>query len=563
MAEENTAEDAAASCLPVLQDLTERAKTLLSELENFRDHLRSIRQEGQVEIASFRSTVQSELGMLERLLSKADNASTSHIARSSNLPFLETVWNQVKKSKRVSALQKRIYYNSPNKSLSQSMRHVERQRQRPKKEGLKNAAVPVDGIVDGGLTWLKVSLVTNNRLLFDLAKQGWQSEGSEDQDGPAVFSSETNDDDDVPLVKTAKEICLAAQSFRVKTRTPVVHVILPRVEPGLLDEVDEILDQCRKAGAVIFCGEDLQPNVPIDKALLDMAPDPITTFSKTVNIDCTILLALVSEFSHASVSKEPWFHRALQRQVEIEGNENLLPSLLYPALAHHPMVCTMEAAKRMREIVDTIGTPSEKARTAILLGDDKDKTHPELVQEMQTWSEYEVPDTWQLPIRILDQEEEESKYSDLHPAAIAASENMTSINKSVFLYGWSTGVTTITSNRTVVKQLESDLEKNENLDESIWPSIWLCPTARSLVGKEKRGMKKEHNKKDGVYSLPDPLRREAQRRNGLDVLSVREGHEVVDLRPDGYPCEEVMQAKNAARKTFENADEEHEQGTDS
>ncbi|CAK3796754.1 Hypothetical predicted protein [Lecanosticta acicola] len=545
--QETDQEDVSQSVLPVLKDLTDRAKTLLSELETFRAHLRTIRQEGQVEIASFRSTVQSELGMLERLSSKPDNASTSHIARSSNLPFLETVWNEAKKSKRVAALQKRVYYNSPSKSLSQAMtmRHVTRQK--PNKEGMKNAAVPVDAITDSGLTWLKVSLVTNTRLLFDLAKQGWQSGGSEDEEGPA-FPSEDDDDDDIPLVKSAKEICYAAQSFRIRTRTPVVHLILPRVQPGETDEVDGILDQCRAAGALVFCGEDLKPSVPIDQALDVMASNPISTFSETVNIDCTILLALVSEFSHARVSKEPWFHRALQRQVEIEGNENLLPSLLYPALANHPMVCTSKAAKRMSEIVETIGTPSEKARTAILLADEKLKSHHELVQEMQAWSAYEVPDSWRLPIRILDQDEETAMYPNLPPAATAASESMTSINKSVFLYGWATGVTTITSNRTVVKQLESDLDKHESLDDATWPSIWLCPTARSLVGKEKRGVKKEHNKKDGVYSLPDPLRREAQRRNGLDVLSAREGREVVDLRPDGYPCEEVLEAKNAARQ---------------
>ena len=41
-----------------------------------------------------------------------------------------------------------------------------------------------------------------------------------------------------------------------------------------------------------------------------------------------------------------------------------------------------------------------------------------------------------------------------------------------------------------MKQIENDLEKHENLDESVWPKIWLCLTARSLVGKEKRGEKK-------------------------------------------------------------------------
>ena len=276
-----------------------------------------------------------------------------------------------------------------------------------------------------------------------------------------------------------------------------------------------------------------------------MAPDPISSFSETLNIDCTILLALVSEFSHAKVSKEPWFHTALQRQVEIEDNENLLPSLLYPALGSHKLVCTYEAANRMREIVDTIGTPSEKARTAIMMGDDTSKTQEQLVQEVQQWSAYTVPAEWQLPIPIVDQNANDCQ-SNLSQQAQSAGESMTAINRSVFLYGWATGRTTITSNRSVVKQIENDLEKFENLDDSVWPSIWLCPTARSLVGKEKRGEKKEA--KSDTKRLPDPLRREHQRRNGLDILSIREGREVEDLRPNGYPCEDVIAAKLASER---------------
>lgn len=535
------------SAMSVIHDLNSRAQALLGELETFRQHLRHIRQEGSVEVAHFRSTLQSELGMLDRLLKKPENESTSHIARSSNLPFLETVWATAKKSNKITALQKRIYFNSQSKSLSQAMHHVGLVSKVKNASERKNAAVTVDAITDDGLTWIKVSLVTNTRLLFDLAKQGWHSDGSDEEDGDVVFGAD-EDDLDVPLVKNAKDLCQAAKSYRARTRIPAVHLILPRVQPGETDEVDAILDECRAAGATVFCGDDLESTPSLEKALPIMAPDPFTKFSDILNIDCTILLALVSEFSHAKVSKEPWFHKSLQRQVEIEGNENLLPALLYPALGDHKLVCTKEASIRMREIVDTIGTPSEKARTAIMMGDDQSKSQEELVEEMQSWSAYEVPRSWQLPIQVVD-ENEGNCQANLPPESATANKNMTAINRSVFLYGWATGHTTITSNRTVVKQLEHDLGKYEDLDESVWPSIWLCPTARSLVGKEKRGAKKEERiKKEGAWPLPDPLRREEQRRNGLDVLSSREGHEVRDLRPNGYPCAEVIEAKEAARK---------------
>lgn len=210
------------------------------------------------------------------------------------------------------------------------------------------------------------------------------------------------------------------------------------------------------------------------------------------------------------------------------------------------MVCTEEAAKRMREIVDTIGTPSEKARTALLMGDDSAKTKQQLLEEMQQWSKYLVPHHWSLPIAVVDQNQRDCM-STLPSQALATAQEMTSINRSVFLHGWAAGRTTITSNRIVVKQIEKSLDDYEDLDDSVWPKIWLCPTARSLVGKEKRGSKKDE-KKNGAWPLPDPLRREHQRRNGLDVLCQREGREVEDLRPNGYPSDDVIAAKLAAQE---------------
>lgn len=469
-----------------IDDLISRAKLILSELEKFRNRLRTLRLEGTVEIAHFRSTVQSELGMLERLLSKPETESTAHVARSSNLPFLETVWSTTKKSKDVVALLKKIYIDSDSKATSQGMRHIGNVRRprhiRRKREG----TVIVDAITDGGRIWSKISLVTNTRLLFDLAKQGWEAFSSgEDED----IDLNSDDDHDVPLLKTAKELTAASRLFRIRSKQPRVHLILPRMRPNETQEIDNILEDCRKCGAEVYCGEDLQPLPDFKSAMEGMAPDPVSSFSNTLNIDCTILLALVSEFSHAKVTKEPWFHTALQRQVEIEDGENLLPALLYPSLGSHKMVCTEEAAHRMREIVDTIGTPSEKARTAILMGDDTSKSQQQLAEEMQEWSTYPVPSHWQLPIHVVNQNANDCQ-TNLPAQASSVSESMTSINQSVFLYGWASGHTTITSNRTVVKQIENDLEKFDDLDESVWPKIWLCPTARSLVGKEKRGEKK-------------------------------------------------------------------------
>lgn len=546
MAQEEVADDDGPQLSSILLDLTNRAQTLLSELETFKEHLRSVRLEAMIELAHFRGTVQSELNMLERLSQNPNSSSATHIVRSSNLPFLETVWSNAKLSKGLTALQKRMYYDPLGPSNEGTPKKaVQNGRQRGKQRRLKAASTVVDVVADGGLSWIKVSLVTNTRLLFDLAKQGWECGASSEED-EEYLDSFPEEDRDVPILKTAKELASASAAMRIRTRNPLVTLVLPRIIPGVQDEVDRVLDDCRAAGVVVWCAEDMPTALNIKTAQMSMVPDPFSGFTDTLNIDCTILLAIVSEFSHAKVSKEPWFHKALKRQVEIEDNENLLPSLLYPAMGNRKLLCTKEAAKRMREIVETIGTASEKSRTAILMGDDSNTPREQLIEEMQQWSAYEVPSCWQLPIRVVDQDEDGCQAS-LPTEAAHVIREQTEINKSVFLHGWAAQITTITSNRTVVKQLEAELEQYIDLADGVWPKIWLCPTARSLVGREKRGVKKEE-RKEGVWPMPDPLRREEQRRNGLDVLSIRNGYEVEDLRPYGYAEElaEVIAAKEAS-----------------
>jgi hypothetical protein len=524
-----------------VENLVSRAKSILSELEAFRDRLKTLRKEGEVDIAHYRAVLRSELASLEKLTQRPESESKNHVARSSNLPYMETIWSTAKGSLDTTALLKRVYFDIRIGDATAGIKPKSVRNSPSSKHKKSSQPIIIDAITDNGRLWTKVSLATNARLLFDLAKEGWVSENSDDDDDDdqGRLGDRGDDDPQIPLVKTAKQLSKAAKAFRAQTHIPKIQLVLPHIQLGETPEVDRIIDNCRQYGVTILCGEDMQPPPELETALKLMAPDPRSSFSDVLNIDCTILLALVSEFSHAKVSKEPWFHSALQRQVEIEDNENLLPSLLYPTLGSHQLVCTSEAAKRMREIVDTIGTPSEKARTSIFMGDDGSKTRVELLKELQEWSAYLLPSDLQLPIQVVEYNEHECKLS-LSNEAIAASEGMTAINQSVFLYGWSTGRTTISSNRTVIRELESQLGNYENLDDNVWPKIWLCPTARSLVGKEKRGAERKATK---PWPLPDPLRREAQRRNGLDVLGIREGRKVEDLRPDGYDYEDVIAAK--------------------
>jgi len=260
---------------PTAADLLQRCQTLLSELETFKEYLKSRKQDHQVEIAHFRNTVKSELRTLQRLTSAQEASAqppttskptgsvsededgdagqdadekqqtTQHTVNSSNLPFLENVWGVVKNNTGLQAMQKRFYWQEKGMKRGQKK---------------QNSAL-VDVVAGDGLQWFKVSLLTNNRLLFDKAKLGWEDASSsedededEDSDDEAEpkqeFGSKKDeaDDNDVPLVKMTKDLVRAAREVKIRTRSPRITLVLPKLREGEVVEIDRILDQLRSLG---------------------------------------------------------------------------------------------------------------------------------------------------------------------------------------------------------------------------------------------------------------------------------------------------------------------------
>ncbi|KAF2863264.1 hypothetical protein K470DRAFT_143564 [Piedraia hortae CBS 480.64] len=464
--------------MDTLEDLIARAQNLLSEVNEFLQLSNSLRNT-KTRSRGFVSAITEELSALRRAKddSKSNNEESNsekaiscldegqvkpqdgpqlHVLQSSNLPFLEKLWDIVKGCHNVTALQRRLPLPHGSRSNGKT-------------------GVFVDAVTDNHSTWIKLSMVTSRRILFDLAKEGWDSDEDYGQS-------------EIPLIKMVHGLSDAANDHLVRGLKPKVKIFLPRIHPGD-GIIDGVLSQCRQTGAEIFCADDCHEPPPLEVAMRNMVSDPTRTLTDTLNIDCTILLALVSDFSHARVTKQPWFDGCRRWNVDSEDREQLLPSLMYPVLCGRQLVCTQEASTRMREIVDAIGTRTERLRTAILLGDEPEAA----VVRMQELSITAVPQDLRLPIKIVDQNVGNC-HSNLPKLALEVMQDQSPINQSIFLYGWAAKHTTVTSNRAVVKHIESALERLGKCAAGMWPSFWLCPTARSLVGREKvrRGATAEH-----------------------------------------------------------------------
>ena len=341
---------------------------------------------------------------------------------------------------------------------------------------------------------------------MEMAKQGWDWAGSDedsDEDESYGSGSRSDDDIDISLVKMAVQLRKLTKETRIRYRHPKVHFILTRINPGN-KEIDSILDHIRATGAIVHTADQVRPAPPISEVLEDLAIDEFKTFSPTLNVDCTLLLAIVSDISHGQVKEEPWFNRNVRNQIAIEEKEQLMMRSLWPAMGGRKLVCTMLTAKRMREIVNTIGTPTEKLRMQIMMGDEPEKDREELLREFTKLSEHSIPSEWQLPIEVANEESLEKEMAA--KSHIDVMNCLVDVNRSVFMYGWLSGHTTITSNRVAVKAIERAVEDHREFIEYYaglvgseastndhtgtseadrGPDVWICPIARSLVAKEK------------------------------------------------------------------------------
>lgn len=481
-------EDAAR--LAASKDLLKRAESLQSELVQFADHLTDVYSDYFQHMptyiyTSFMSELRAELESLERVVRDLQSTDplSLHRAQSTNLPFLEPVWDMAKRSRDIVRLRCAVSVGPFKKQiLAPGTRIV-----RTQGESLpfRSGSFIIDVIADGGHSWYKVSSMTNKRLLFDMAKEALYCGDSDEEDEEDEAESAMEAYADIPLLKLARNLANTAKGHRIQSQNPRAFLVLPRIEKGEHPEIDRVLEACCQLGVTLLCSDALSPPPPFsDNLLHTMAPSPKASFSKVLNIDTSLLVALASDFSHTTVTKQPWFSHSHNDHTDLESKQSML-SLAYPVLSDHELVCTQEAADTFLHIAATLGTVSEKARAQLILHSENGESQQQRVEGLQLLSIHKVPPYLQLPIRIVDMNEGscQDRFSEPIKKMLTT---MLNPGRSVFSYGWASGTTTMTCNSVVVKQLEKDLEHLPTLGALPWPSIWAFPTSRPFVGVPKK-----------------------------------------------------------------------------
>ena len=364
----------------------------------------------------------------------------------------------------------------------------------------------VDVVADDSETWIKVFTMTERRLLLEIAEAGWGGDFPAPRAAPNGVSAEDTGDasaddagsssdgssdeesdagDGIGLVKVVEELQVAAAANRVRWRAPRLRLVLTRIREGVSTDIDGVLARIRLTGARIESGENVPPCEDLQDILPKLLPSIHAGISRALNLDCTILLALISDISHTILDPLPSLQRSVCQQTSSESVDNLLPGTIFPVIAGRALHSAVQAVQRMREITETLGTPTEKERAMILFGegDFSQLDSRGLRAELSKRSVHPVPRDLQLPARVVP-EDTAPDFLQLPQVARKLDQSLSRINSGVFFLGWRRGWTTITSNRAVVRSIEGLLK--HNLDDNwVGPNSWVCPTARSLLGKEK------------------------------------------------------------------------------
>ena len=422
--------------LPSVDDLLTRAHTLLDELTQFKHHAANppYRQRN-IPMRDFEGGIRAEIAHLSKLPAAAT-------PRNSNLPSYALIWATAKRARSVTAFRQwfRLHPYLSKRSGAHKLKAAQR--------------ALVDIVADDGEEWIKVSSVTKRRLLFDVAKEGWGRFGEDAASPPSSPSSEQppppRDGDvqadlpEIPLLLAARALTTAARANRTRGIIPRVRLALPRIRSGSSPEVDRLL----AALAALGCELTLAPYTPmptpeptLPSALATMPIHPHARLTPTLNIDCTILISLISDISHVrALQALPWFNAMLREQLRFEREEALLPQVLYPVLRGRRLVCTEEAAAQCRAIVETIGNEAERARCGVLLGE---QGAEEAREAWRGLSGHAVPGDLGVPIQVVG---EGGVLEGAAPRGLVREGlvqgvcgRLSGVNRSVFGFGWRTG----------------------------------------------------------------------------------------------------------------------------
>ncbi|KAJ1301063.1 hypothetical protein OPQ81_003481 [Rhizoctonia solani] len=253
---------------------------------------------GVVGIKNFRISAQKDIDGLDNYISQHSNTTGPLPPLSTNAPYILAVWCEIIAASPVQAIGKT--FNLP----------------REKGRGKDAGTVKVDVVADEGRQWIRVNTIKNSRLMAEIHElDGYDSESSEEdapQNGTIITPSSENS-----IIRMAKSLLAAAKHHVVPDtgEVPRVTLRLTRLEVDSTND-DEPIDsritrtvrELEAMGINVELGE--RPFPPRLVAPTSAPPAPPQP-TRRVNLDLSLIIALVSDLTHAPlpVNEEEAYER--------------------------------------------------------------------------------------------------------------------------------------------------------------------------------------------------------------------------------------------------------------
>ena len=409
--------------------------------------------------------------------------------RFTNLPAVERNWDILKRCKDLVSIEQSIP-KTPKVKVKENgglIVHRSRGRQASHSTGM----IYVHAVVDGGAEWLRIISKDEKRVLLELAAGGWDwdHEEGDQEDDSELF-------EDIPTLRTAKELADTARKYWHNYHHPRIRILLSRIHEGRSKDMDRVIQKMRSIGGddisvTVDCADapwaSSQTSPDIDTALSNLVPiEDMSRLGSTVLLDTSVLIALISDISHASVDVQPWHSQDCKAQIRDEANgTHFLTLQAYPPLRGRRLICTKEAKEHFGEITATIASPTEVERARLLFSGGP--------EDFQKLSIHRVPEDLMLPVQVLSDEADPHagelvQAGKLPEVAIKAETHLLSVpgNRSTHLYGWLSGITIVTSNRSLAKRLVRMIEDSLEKDYEDGPRMFTLPYNRAFATKGPR-----------------------------------------------------------------------------
>lgn len=418
----------------------------------------------------------------------------------------------------------------------------------------------VDAVVENGTEWVKVSVVTEKKLIYQMAQEGWNPDDSTDEESDESDGENTG----IGLVKTASQLIKAARSNRCNTRIPRVRLVLPNLTEGRVEAIDKLLGRIRYLGAskrqegdveiLVDCSNSkfLETPIPaLEISFANMFRDTnLDRLTPTVNLELTILLSLASDIAHAEIEPKEWYSMQTMSHLEDEAHApGARLKVVYSALRGRRLECTYEVAREFCNIVDDLGTETTKARaalifgwkdvqegiqvlrhgqiprlnssgeTAVTTGDQPNYAEPKnLIEAWRKLSIYPVPEDLQFPVRVIGEDIFDDKdYASLirngklPPVASKVWEKLDRpYNRSCHLWGWMRDITTVSANSLNTRLVDATVDKGRTNALEVGPRMYLTSLAISLNTAKPCPTDKWNEIKDAKHERKEARTKEAK-----------------------------------------------------